>query len=63
MYFHFKFNSACNLKMESKEKFFSNNVAVTKKNFNHNSEKLNYQRKLIKDIEEKHKEWAKSLSS
>ena len=49
--------------MESKEKFFSNNFAVTKKNFNHNSEKLNYQRKLIKDIEEKHKEWAKSLSS
>tara|TARA_B100000927_G_C16450462_1_gene463591 strand:- start:312 stop:467 length:156 start_codon:yes stop_codon:yes gene_type:complete len=48
--------------MNSKEKFFSNNVAVTKKNFNHNSEKLNYQRKLIKDIEEKHKEWAKLFS-
>ena len=48
--------------MESKENFFSNNVAVTKKNFNHNAEKLNYQRKLIKDIEKKHKEWAKNFS-
>ena len=48
--------------MNSKEKFFSNNVAITKKNFTHNSDKLNYQRKLIKDIEEKHKEWAKDFS-
>ena len=47
--------------MEPKEKFFSNNVAVAKENFNHNSEKLNYQRKLIKDIEKKHKEWAKNI--
>ena len=48
--------------MDFKENFFSNNVAVSKENFNKNSEKLNYQRKLIKDIEKKHKEWAKNLS-
>tara|TARA_B100000945_G_scaffold60351_1_gene44912 strand:- start:180 stop:326 length:147 start_codon:yes stop_codon:yes gene_type:complete len=48
--------------MDFKENFFSNNVAVSKENFNQNSEKLNYQRKLIKDIEKKHKEWAKNLS-
>ncbi len=48
--------------MDLKEKFFSNNVAVSKENFKQNSEKLNYQRKLIKDIEKKHKEWAKDYS-
>tara|TARA_B100000965_G_C19573900_1_gene750426 strand:- start:719 stop:865 length:147 start_codon:yes stop_codon:yes gene_type:complete len=48
--------------MIHKEEFFSNNVAVSKKNFNQNAEKLNYQRKLIKDIEKKHKEWAKNYS-
>jgi len=48
--------------MSTKEKFFSNNVAVSKEGFNQNSEKLNYQRKLIKDIEKKHKEWAKNFS-
>ena len=48
--------------MDLKEKFFSNNVAVSKENFTQNSEKLNYQRKLIKDIEKKHKEWAKDFS-
>ena len=48
--------------MDFKENFFSNNVAVSKEYFNQNSEKLNYQRKLIKDIEKKHKEWAKNLS-
>tara|TARA_Y100001970_G_scaffold216522_1_gene265013 strand:- start:12002 stop:12148 length:147 start_codon:yes stop_codon:yes gene_type:complete len=48
--------------MNNKKEFFSNNVAVAKKDFNQNFEKLNYQRKLIKDIEKKHKEWAKNYS-
>tara|TARA_Y100001970_G_C13824510_1_gene646600 strand:+ start:367 stop:513 length:147 start_codon:yes stop_codon:yes gene_type:complete len=48
--------------MDFKEKFFSNNVAVSKEDFEQNHEKLNYQRKLIKDIEKKHKEWAKNYS-
>ena len=47
------------LLMNSKENFFSNNVAVAKEKFTRNYEKLNYQRKLIKDIEQKHKEWGK----
>ena len=47
--------------MVSSEKFFSDNAAISKKNFNQNFEKLNYQRKLIKDIEKKHKEWANNI--
>tara|TARA_B100000287_G_C20216427_1_gene616229 strand:+ start:416 stop:595 length:180 start_codon:yes stop_codon:yes gene_type:complete len=47
--------------MNSKENFFSQNTAVPKENFNENWEKLIYQRKSIKDIEKKHKEWSKSL--
>ena len=47
--------------MSSQEKFFSNNVAVSKDEFKRNLEKLNYQKKLIKDIEQKHKDWSDSL--
>ena len=47
--------------MSSTEKFFSNNVAVPKEEFKKNLEKLNYQKKLIKDIEQKHKDWSASL--
>ena len=48
--------------MNSKEKFFSVNNAVTKKEFTANLQKLNYQRKLISDIENKHKEWSKTIN-
>ena len=47
--------------MDSKVKFFSKNEAISKKDFNENREKLNYQRKLIIDIEKKHKEWANNI--
>jgi len=48
--------------MNSKEKFFSVNNAVTKKEFKENFQKLNYQRKSICDIENKHKEWSKIIN-
>ena len=48
--------------MNSKEKFFSVNNAVSKKEFIANFQKLNYQRKLISDIENKHKEWSKAIN-
>ena len=47
--------------MDPKVKFFSKNVAISKKDFNENCDKLNYQRKLITDIEKKHKEWANNI--
>ena len=47
--------------MDSTAKFFSKNVAISKKDFNENCDKLNYQRKLIRDIEEKHKKWANNI--
>ena len=49
--------------MDSKAKFFSKNVAISKKDFNENCDKLNYQRKLIVDIEKKHKEWANNIEA
>ena len=48
--------------MSSKEKFFSVNKAVSKKEFKENLQKLNFQRKSISDIENKHKEWSKFLN-
>ena len=49
--------------MDSKVKFFSKNIAISKKDFNENCDKLNYQRKLIVDIEKKHKEWANDIDN
>ena len=49
--------------MDSKVKFFSKNEAISKKDFNRNCDKLNYQRKLITDIEKKHKEWANNIDN
>ena len=49
--------------MDSKVKFFSKNVEISKKDFNENCAKLNYQRKLIGDIEKKHKEWANNIDN
>ena len=48
--------------MNSKEKFFSVNKAVSKKEFKENFQKLNYQRISICDIENKHKEWSKIVN-
>tara|TARA_B100000212_G_scaffold288660_1_gene229723 strand:- start:172 stop:324 length:153 start_codon:yes stop_codon:yes gene_type:complete len=49
--------------MYSKEKFFSKNEAISKEDFNENCDKLNYQRKLIRDIEKKHKEWSNNIGN
>ena len=49
--------------MTSTEKFFSDKNAIKKEFFNENLEKLTYQRKLISDIEKKHKEWSKILEN
>ena len=43
-------------------KFYSNDMVVSKDQINHNYLKLTYQRISIKDLENKHKKWAKDLS-
>ena len=43
--------------------FFSNEMIITKKSLNENQLKFSYQKQLISDLDNKHKEWSKSINS
>ena len=43
--------------------FFSKEMLITKKSLNENQLKFTYQKKLISDLDYKHKEWSKSIDS
>ena len=43
--------------------FFSKEMIITKKSLNENQLKLTYQKRLISDLDDKHKEWSKSIYS
>ena len=43
--------------------FFSKEMIITKKSLNENQLKFSYQKNLISDLDYKHKEWSKSISS
>ena len=43
--------------------FFSNEMIITKKSLNENQLKYTYQKQLISDLDSKHKEWSKFVSS
>jgi len=43
--------------------FFSKEMIITKKSLNENQLKYTYQKQLISDLDFKHKEWSKFLSS
>ena len=43
--------------------FFSKDMLVTKKTLNVNQLKYTYQKQLISDLDNKHKEWSKFLGS
>ena len=43
--------------------FFSKEMMVTKKTLNENQLKYTYQKHLISDLDYKHKEWSKFVSS
>jgi len=43
--------------------FFSKEMIITKKSLNENQLKLSYQKRLISDLDNKHKEWLKSINS
>ncbi len=43
--------------------FFSKEMIISKKSFNENLLKYNYQKQLISDLDFKHKEWSKFVDS
>ena len=43
--------------------FFFKEMIITKKSLNENQLKYTYQKQLISDLEDKHKEWSKFLGS
>ena len=43
--------------------FFSKEMIITKKSLNENQLKYTYQKHLISDLDNKHKEWSKSINS
>ena len=42
-----------------KVNYYSKNMAIAKDQLAHNHLKLTYQRNCVKDLDQKHKEWAK----
>ena len=43
--------------------FFSKEMIITKKSLNENQLKFTYQKQLISDLDNKHKEWSKTIDS
>ena len=43
--------------------FFSKEMIITKKSLNENQLKYTYQKQLISDLDQKHKEWSKNIGS
>ena len=43
--------------------FFSKEILIPKKTLNENQLKFTYQKQLISDLDNKHKEWSKSINS
>ena len=43
--------------------FFSKEMIITKKSLNENQLKFTYQKQLISDLDNNHKEWSKSINS
>ena len=43
--------------------FFSKEMIITKKSLNENQLKFTYQKQLISDLDNKHKEWSKSIDT
>ena len=43
--------------------FFSKDMIITKRHLNENQLKFTYQKQLISDLDDKHKEWSKSIDS
>ena len=52
-----------NISSSDTPNFFSKEMIITKKSLNENQLKFTYQKQLISDLDNKHKEWSKSIDS
>ncbi|MBO8233874.1 hypothetical protein HA151_05005 [Prochlorococcus marinus XMU1419] len=52
-----------NISSSKSPNFFSNEMIITRKSLNENQLKFTYQKQLISDLDNKHKEWSKSINS
>ena len=52
-----------NISSSNTPDFFSKDMIITKKSLNENQLKFTYQKQLISDLDNKHKEWSKSINS
>ena len=52
-----------NIGSSNSSDFFSKEMIITKKSLNENQLKFTYQKQLISDLDNKHKEWSKSIDS
>jgi len=51
------------IKSSNNPDFISSEMIITKKSLNENQLKFTYQKQLISDLDNKHKEWSKSINS
>ena len=56
-------NHKKNIIRSSTDDFFSKEMLISKKTLNENQLKYTYQKQLISDLDNKHKEWSKSIKS
>ena len=52
-----------NISSSNTPSFFSKEMIITKKSLNENQLKFTYQKQLISDLDNKHKEWSESINS
>ena len=52
-----------NINSSKNPDFYSSEMIITKKSLNENQLKFTYQKQLISDLDNKHKEWSKSINS
>ena len=52
-----------NISSSNTPDFFFKEMIITKKSLNENHLKFTYQKQLISDLDNKHKEWSKSINS
>ena len=61
--FFFKMDNKKNIGSSNTSNFFSKEMIITKKSLNENQLKYTYQKQLISNLDYKHKEWSKIISS